>query len=106
MTLASTLEPGGSAGYIALLIIVLLFIATALLVRNMSGRLKRLPREFDAASPRADLLTLKTLFAVQEHEPQEWLHTPEVVDRVTRAWRALAPLNEWLRTHVGPPRTT
>ena len=35
-----------SAGYVALLIVVLLGIATALLIRNMSTRLKRLPKEF------------------------------------------------------------
>ncbi len=44
--LASTLERGGSAGYLALLLVVVLFVATALLIRNMSGRLKRLPKEF------------------------------------------------------------
>ena len=67
-------------------------------------RLKRVPKELDADSPRAELLTLKTLFAVQEHEPQEWLHSPEAADRVADAWRALLPLNDWLRAHVGPPR--
>ena len=35
-----------SAGYVALLIVVLLGIATVLLVRNMNSRLKRLPEEF------------------------------------------------------------
>ena len=55
MTLASsTLEPGGSAGYIALLIIVLLFVATALLIRDMSGRLKRMPKEFDQQPRRGE----------------------------------------------------
>ena len=67
-------------------------------------RLKRVPKELDPASPRADLLTLKTLFAVQQHEPQEWLHSPAAADRVADAWRALLPLNDWLRQHVGPPR--
>ena len=67
-------------------------------------RLKRVPREHSADSPRAEMLTLKTLFAVQQHEPQEWLHTPEAADVVAQAWRALGPLNEWLRRHVGPPR--
>ena len=62
------------------------------------------PKELDADSPRADLLTLKTLFAVQQHEPQEWLHTAAAADRVAHAWRALLPLNDWLRQHVGPPR--
>ena len=65
--------------------------------------LKRLPKEL-ADHPRAGLLTSRSLFAVQQHEPQEWLHTVEVLDRVAAAWRALAPLNAWLRDHVGPPR--
>ena len=67
-------------------------------------RLKRVPKELDADSPRAGLLTLKTLFAVQQHEPQEWLHTVAAADVVAQAWRALGPLNDWLRRHVGPPR--
>jgi uncharacterized protein (TIGR02453 family) len=68
-------------------------------------RLKRLPAEFDADHPRAALLTLKTLFAVQQHPPAEWLHTPAARDVVAQAWRRLVPLNAWLRTHVGPSRT-
>lgn len=67
-------------------------------------RLKRLPAEFGPDHPRADLLTLKTLFAVQQHEPAEWLHTPQARDVVAQAWRELAPLNDWLRQHVGPSR--
>ena len=67
-------------------------------------RLKRLPKEFDVDHPRADLLTLKTLFAVQQHEPAEWLHTPAARDVVAQAWRQLVPLNDWLRRHVGPSR--
>jgi hypothetical protein len=35
-----------SAGPIGLLIVLLMLIATALLIRNMNSRLKRLPREF------------------------------------------------------------
>ena len=67
-------------------------------------RLKRLPKEFDADHPRAHLLTLKTLFAVQQHQPAEWLHTAEARDVVAGAWRQLVPLNDWLRQHVGPSR--
>lgn len=37
----------GSAGPIGLLIVVLLGVATVLLVRNMNGRLRRLPPSFD-----------------------------------------------------------
>ncbi len=67
-------------------------------------RLKRLPKDWGPDHPRADLLTLKTLFAVQQHEPQEWLQSPETADRVAAAWRALGPLNTWLRDQVGPSR--
>ncbi len=37
---------GGLAGPLALLIIVLLAVATVLLIRNMSSRIRRLPAEF------------------------------------------------------------
>jgi uncharacterized protein (TIGR02453 family) len=67
-------------------------------------RLKRLPREFDPNHPRVDLLTLKTLLAVQSHGPSEWLHTAEACEVVRDAWRRLVPLNDWLRQHVGPSR--
>ena len=45
-----------SAGPIGLLIVLLMLIVTALLIRNMNGRLKRLPREFPRPSdaPPAD----------------------------------------------------
>lgn len=39
---------GGLAGPLALLIIVLLGIATVFLIRNMSKRIRRLPAEFPA----------------------------------------------------------
>lgn len=53
MTLAA--GAGGSAGPIGLLIVLLLAVATALLIRNMNGRLKRLPTSFDEpTSPPAD----------------------------------------------------
>lgn len=67
-------------------------------------RLKRVPAEFGADHPRADLLTLKTLFAVQQHAPAEWLHTARAREVVATAWRQLRPLNAWLAQHVGPSR--
>jgi len=39
-------ESAVSAGPVGLLIVLLMLIATALLIRNMNARLKRLPREF------------------------------------------------------------
>jgi uncharacterized protein (TIGR02453 family) len=68
-------------------------------------RLKRLPKEYEPDHPRAELLTFKTLFAMQQHEPAPWLHTPAALPRIVAAWRELGPLNAWLAQHVGPPRT-
>ena len=68
-------------------------------------RLKRVPKEFGDDHPRAGLLTLKTLFAVRQHPPQDWLHGPEAATRLAEDWRALAPLNAWLADHVGPSRS-
>ncbi len=45
MTLAAGV--GSSAGPLGLLIVLLLAVATGLLIRNMNGRLKRLPKSFD-----------------------------------------------------------
>ncbi|TFV52962.1 hypothetical protein [Blastococcus sp. TF02A-35] len=42
-------EDVGKAGPFGLLLLVLLLIASALLVRSMSGHLKKLPRSFDPA---------------------------------------------------------
>ncbi len=39
--------PSGTAGPLGLLIVLLIGVALVLLIRNMSGRLRRLPRSFD-----------------------------------------------------------
>ncbi len=39
------------AGPLALLLVLLLGVATVLLIRNMNARLRRLPRSFDEVSP-------------------------------------------------------
>lgn len=69
-------------------------------------RLKRVPREFGADHPRADLLTLKTLWAQRQMGPAEWLHTAGAREVVAQAWRQLQPLNDWLAQHVGPSRAS
>jgi hypothetical protein len=43
-------DDGVSAGYIGLLIVLLLGVVTVLLIRNMNARLKRLPKQFDQVS--------------------------------------------------------
>jgi hypothetical protein len=53
MTLAAA--PSGTAGPLGLLIILLLGVAVVLLVRNMNGRLRRLPPSFDDPKPPPDV---------------------------------------------------
>lgn len=64
-------------------------------------RLKRLPSEYDAAHPRADLLHQKSLVAGQRLEPAAWMHTPKCADRIASLWRELLPLGDWLKSNVG-----
>jgi uncharacterized protein (TIGR02453 family) len=60
------------------------------------------PRGWPADHPRLDLLRRKGLYGGKAWAPAEWMHTKECADRVAAAWRELAPLLDWLRTHVGP----
>jgi uncharacterized protein (TIGR02453 family) len=64
-------------------------------------RLKRLPKEYDPAHPRADLLHHKSLVAGRALEPAEWMHAAECADRIAAMWRALLPLGGWLKDNVG-----
>lgn len=63
------------------------------------------PRGWPRDHRRIGLLRHKTLTASREHGRAAWLGTPEVVPQVASAWRALAPLNTWLATHVGSATT-
>lgn len=47
-------EEFGKASPVALVVILLLAVATALLVRNMTKRIKRLPASFDTPDPGED----------------------------------------------------
>jgi hypothetical protein len=49
MTLAAA--PGGVAGPLGLLVVLLMGLALVLLIRNMNGRLRRLPPSFDEPPP-------------------------------------------------------
>jgi len=42
---------GGAAGPLGLLIVLLIGVSLVLLIRNMNGRLRRLPRSFDPDAP-------------------------------------------------------
>jgi uncharacterized protein (TIGR02453 family) len=67
-------------------------------------RLQRVPKPHPADHPRAELLRAKSLSVGRHHPPEQWLHTPEVRDRIADGWRRLAPLNDWLRDQVGVSR--
>jgi hypothetical protein len=46
--------PSGTAGPLGLLVVLLIGVALVLLIRNMNGRLRRLPPSFEEAKPRKD----------------------------------------------------
>lgn len=71
---------------------------------EVTGRtqLKTAPRGFSADHPRIDLLRQDGLVGIWAHPPRAWLHTKEAADRVAEHWRQAAPLNAWMRAHVGP----
>jgi uncharacterized protein (TIGR02453 family) len=64
-------------------------------------RLKTKPRGYDAGHPRIELLKHRSLYAMRVWGPDDALHERETFNRVRKAWRALRPLNEWARDHVG-----
>ncbi len=62
--------------------------------------MKRVPRGYPADHPRADLLRHRTLVAGRPLGCDDWLHTPEAVDRVLAAFEELRPMMSWLADHV------
>jgi uncharacterized protein (TIGR02453 family) len=65
-------------------------------------RLSRVPSGYDKEHPRAELLKHKSLTASVELGSPTWLATKRAATEVTKRFRALAPLVDWLDTHVGP----
>ncbi|MGY1639129.1 hypothetical protein ACI78V_20985 [Geodermatophilus sp. SYSU D00742] len=78
----------GKAGPLGLLLIVLLLIATALLVKSMSGHLKRLPASFDGADdgPRVVVPDTPAQLLEERKEPGQ-----ELLDTLRRAPLAIEP---------------
>jgi uncharacterized protein (TIGR02453 family) len=64
-------------------------------------QLKTRPRGVEPDHPRLDLLRHKGLYAWRRWEPDDILHEPAALKRVTSTWRAVRPLTEWLAEHVG-----
>jgi uncharacterized protein (TIGR02453 family) len=64
--------------------------------------LKTAPKGYPRDHPRIELLRYKGLTAWREWPVGAWLGNRKAKDRVVEFFRASKPLNEWLRTHVGP----
>jgi len=57
---------------------------------------KRVPRDFDAEHPRADLLRYNALYASSPQIGPDALTTPDLVDLCFEHLRSIAPLQQWL----------
>jgi uncharacterized protein DUF2461 len=77
-------------------------LAASGLPADSEGELQILPRGWEPDHPRVSLARRRGLQVVRRWELGPWVATPEPLERVRSAWRAAAPLVEWLDTHVGP----
>jgi uncharacterized protein (TIGR02453 family) len=66
------------------------------------GALKTAPKGYPKDHPRIELLRYKGLITWQEWPAGAWLGTRRAKDRMVTFLRRSEPLNEWLRTNVGP----
>lgn len=64
--------------------------------------LKTAPRGYPRDHPRVALLRHKSLAVLRSFGPAAWFSTPAAARRITDAWRAGRPVNDWLARHVGP----
>jgi uncharacterized protein (TIGR02453 family) len=65
------------------------------------AQLTRVPSGFPKDHPRQDLLRRKSITVHREFGSPEWLTTKRAKTEVTKAWRAMEPIIDWLNTHVG-----
>jgi uncharacterized protein (TIGR02453 family) len=65
-------------------------------------QLTRVPAGFAKDHPRVDELRRKSVTVGREFGSPEWLKTAQAKTEITKAWRAMAPLIEWLDKNVGP----
>ena len=65
------------------------------------NRLSRVPTGYDKEHPRGELLKHKSLTGHAELGSPAWLSTKRAVTEVTKRFRALAPLVDWLDDNVG-----
>lgn len=62
-------------------------------------RLKTAPRGWDVDHPRIELLRHKSLTVGREYGFEKVIHSPGLVAKVRRDWRATGPLLEWIAAH-------
>jgi hypothetical protein len=79
-------EDVGKSGPIGLVLIVLLLIAAALLVKSMSGHLKKLPRSFDPEDQFPEIPDTPAELLEPRREPGQ-----DLLDELRRAPRAIEP---------------
>lgn len=63
-------------------------------------RVRTRPRGCPPDHPRLELMRHASLYASRRHEPGPRVESAEALDIVRDDWRALAPLVEWLATHI------
>jgi uncharacterized protein (TIGR02453 family) len=63
-------------------------------------QLKRVPKPWEDAHPRADLLRYKSLTAHIHHPPDALVQSAKAKAEVATRWRALGPLNAWMAAHA------
>jgi uncharacterized protein (TIGR02453 family) len=74
---------------------------TKLKMELAGNQLTRVPAGYPKDHPRADLLRYKSLTAHRELGAPSWLCTPKAKTEITKAFRSLAPLIDWLDNNVG-----
>jgi len=70
---------------------------------TISGKpVKTRPHGYEKEHPRLELLRFRALSAHRDLGEHSWLATREALHQLRRGWRRLAPLNDWIATHVRP----
>jgi uncharacterized protein (TIGR02453 family) len=59
------------------------------------------PKGVAADHPRIELMRHKSLIAWRDHGTPAWMSTGSVVRHVRDDWRAIRPMVDWIREHVG-----
>jgi uncharacterized protein (TIGR02453 family) len=65
------------------------------------AQITRVPPGYPKDHPRAELLKHKSLTVSREFGSPAWLTTKRTRTEITKALRAMAPIVDWLDTHVG-----